>query len=122
MKTLKRFWIAILGASCLIPTNASAQVVNYHMGTILGNGTPQGYHVGTVGIGNFNDRLSLRAATFTPWEFGEIWVGFIGEWVVPKSQKFQADLLFSLGIVGRIDGNFQPLKNLRPALTFGVGF
>lgn len=118
MKTLL-IAVAVLVATAV---SASAQVVNYHMGTILGNGSPQGYHVGTVGIGDFNDRLSLRVATFTPWEFGELWAGPDMQWIVPKSQKFQADLLFTIAIVGRFDGNFQPLKNLRPALSFGVGF
>jgi hypothetical protein len=96
--------------------------LSYRIGTIFGNGSPQGYHVGSVDIGDINDRLDFEFVTMTPWEFGSINVGPGVEWFIPRSQNWRIDMTLGLSLVTRVDGPAQPLKNFRVAISGGITF
>jgi hypothetical protein len=105
----------------VLTAGAFAQL-SYRVGTIFGNGSPQGYHVGSVDLADINDRVNFEIVTMTPWEFGEVWVGPSLEWEFPRSQNWRVDMSIALSLVAKVDGPAQPLKNLRPSLSFMFGF
>lgn len=112
--------IAIVGVLAIC-AGALAQL-SYRVGTIFGNGSPQGYHVGSVDLADINDRVNFEIVTMTPWEFGEFWGGPSVEWLIPRSQNWRVDMSVALSVVAKVDGPAQPLKNLRPALSLMFGF
>lgn len=120
-QVLVRFVIGVgLFFGIMAAQPASAQL-SYRVGTVV-DGAWEGYHVGAVDLAQIAPRLDFEQVTMTPFEFGELWLGFGVEWNVPRFRGWTAEFSVGLAIVNRVDQSVQPLKNWRPGLSLGIRF